>query len=72
MSLYFNSQRPSRLAECGLEFVLNQPDHGKFVEFLKEQYGTVLSPEEIEDVAVSFQVQLQERLERKISSRRSA
>jgi hypothetical protein len=55
-----------------LEFVLNQPDHGKFVELLKEQYGTVLSPEEIEDVAVSFQVQLQESLERKVSQRRSA
>ena len=55
-----------------LEFVLNQPDHGKFVALLKEQYGTVLSPEEIEDVAVSFQAQLQERLERKVSQRRSA
>jgi hypothetical protein len=52
--------------------MLNQPDHGKLVELLKEQYGTVLSPEEIEDVAVSFQVQLQERLKRKVSQRRSA
>lgn len=25
-----------------LEFVLNQPDHGKFVALLKEQYDTVL------------------------------
>lgn len=55
-----------------LEFVLNQPDHGKFVALLKEQYDTVLSPKEIEDMAVSFQVQLQERLEREISRRRPA
>jgi hypothetical protein len=55
-----------------LEFVLNQPDHGKFVDLLTEQCGTLLSPEEIEEVAVSFQAQLQQRLERKIEHRRSA
>jgi hypothetical protein len=55
-----------------LEFVLNQPDHGKFIELLNKQYGTVLSPEEIEDVAVSLQAQLQERLEGKVSQRRLA
>jgi uncharacterized membrane-anchored protein YjiN (DUF445 family) len=54
-----------------LEFVLNQPDHEKFVDLLAEQYGTLLSPEKIEAVAVSFQAQLQQRLERKISQRRS-
>ncbi len=31
-----------------MEFVLNQPDHGKFVALLKEQYGTVLPGQDVE------------------------
>ncbi len=31
-----------------LEFVLNQPNHGKFVDLLKEQYGTVLPGQDVE------------------------
>jgi hypothetical protein len=55
-----------------IELVLNQGDNSKFVNLLNEQFGTVMSPEEIEEVAASFQAQIQERLEGKIARRRSA
>jgi hypothetical protein len=55
-----------------IELVLNQGDNSKFVNLLNEQFGTVMSPEEIEEVAASFQAQIQERLERKIAQRQSA
>jgi hypothetical protein len=59
------------LAEV-LELVLHQVDRGKLVELLSEQVGNSLSPEEIEEVATSFQVQVQARLTEKLASRRSA
>ena len=31
-----------------MEFVLNEPDHGKFIALLKEQYGTVLPGQDVE------------------------
>lgn len=31
-----------------MEFVLTQPDHGKFAALLKEQYGTVLPGQDVE------------------------
>jgi hypothetical protein len=55
-----------------IELVLNQGDNSKFVNLLNEQFGTVMSPEEIEEVAASFQAQIQERLESKIARRQSA
>jgi hypothetical protein len=54
-----------------IELVLNQGDNSKFVNLLSEQFGTVMSPEEIEEVAASFQAQIQERLEEKIARRQS-
>ncbi len=54
-----------------IELVLNQGDNSKFVNLLNEQFGTVMSPEEIEEVAASFQAQIQERLEEKIARRQS-
>jgi hypothetical protein len=54
-----------------IELVLNQGDNSKFVNQLSEQFGTVMSPEDIEEVAASFQAQIQERLEEKIARRQS-
>jgi hypothetical protein len=51
-----------------LELVLHQVDRGKFVDLLSEQVGNALSPEEIEEVAASFQVQVQARLREKLAS----
>ncbi len=55
-----------------LEFVLRQGDRAKFVEVLTQQVGDALSPEEIEAVAVSFQVQVEARLEEKLAAQKSA
>ena len=41
--------------------------HRKFVSLLSEQFGNVLSLEEIEEVASSFQMQIQERLASKVT-----
>ena len=41
--------------------------HRKFVDLLSEQFGNVLSLEEIEEVASSFQMQIQERLASKVT-----
>jgi hypothetical protein len=35
--------------------------------FLNEQFGSVMSPEEIKEMAASFQIQIEERLADKIS-----
>jgi hypothetical protein len=41
---------------------------GKSIElFLNEQFGSVMSPEEIKEVAASFQIQIEERLADKIT-----
>ncbi len=37
-------------------------DQNKFIELLSEQFGGVMSSEEIEEVAASFQMQIRERL----------
>ncbi len=53
-----------------MELALNQTvDLSKFIDLLNEQVGSVMSPEEIEEVASSFQMQIQQRLTSKIISR---
>lgn len=47
-------------------------DHEKLVELLRDRLGTVLSQEEIEDAARSFQVQLRDRVMEKYQSPKSA
>jgi hypothetical protein len=49
-----------------IELALNPVARGKFIDLLNEQVGNVMSPEEIEEVASSFQMQIQERLANKI------
>jgi hypothetical protein len=49
-----------------MELSLNQGERGKFIALLSEQFGNVMSPEEIEEVAASFQMQIQERLASKV------
>jgi hypothetical protein len=41
-------------------------ERGKFIDLLNEQFGNVMSSEEIEEMASSFQMQIQERLASKI------
>ncbi|NJN63306.1 MAG: hypothetical protein HC795_18915 [Coleofasciculaceae cyanobacterium RL_1_1] len=55
-----------------MELALNPVDREKFIALLSEQLGSALSQEEIEEVASSFQIQIQERLARKISTQKSA
>lgn len=47
-------------------------DHEKLVELLRDRLGTVLSQEEIEDAARSFQAQLRDRVFEKYQSPKSA
>lgn len=57
-----------------IELALNPVDsaeptlcgRGKFIDLLNEQFGNVMSSEEIEEIASSFQMQIQERLAGKI------
>jgi hypothetical protein len=57
-----------------IELALNRVDstdptlreRGKFTELLNEQFGNVMSSEEIEEIVSSFQMQIQERLAGKI------
>jgi hypothetical protein len=46
---------------------LHSGEHNKFIDLLSEQFGNVLSLKEIEEVAESFQMQIQERLSNKIT-----
>ena len=55
-----------------MAMTLHQVDRTKFVELLYYQLGNVLSREEIEDVASSFQAQLQERITEKVISQKLA
>jgi hypothetical protein len=41
-------------------------EHNKFLDFLNEQFGGVMSSDEIEEVAASFQMQIRERLANRI------
>jgi hypothetical protein len=41
-------------------------ERGKFIDLLNEQFGNVMSLEEIEEIASSFHLQIQERLASKI------
>jgi uncharacterized membrane-anchored protein YjiN (DUF445 family) len=50
-----------------MESSLNQGEREKFVDLLSEQFGNVMSAEEIEEVAASFQMQIQERLASKVT-----
>jgi hypothetical protein len=50
-----------------MELSLNQGEREKFIDLLSEQFGNVMSPEEIEEVAASFQMQIQERLASKVT-----
>ena len=43
-------------------------DRNKFIDLLSEQFGSVLSLKEIEEVATSFQMQIQERLAGRVAS----
>jgi hypothetical protein len=45
-----------------MESALNRVERGSFIALLSEQFGSVMSLEEIEEVALSFQIQIQERL----------
>lgn len=49
-----------------MELSLNRVERGSFIELLSEQFGNVLSRDEIEEVAASFQIQIQERLASKV------
>jgi hypothetical protein len=49
-----------------IELALNPVERGKFIDLLNEEFGNVMSPAEIEEVASSFQMQIQERLAGKI------
>ncbi len=40
---------------------------GKFIDLLNDRFGNVMSSEEIEQIASSFQMQIQERLAGKIT-----
>jgi hypothetical protein len=42
-------------------------ERNKFVDLLSEQFGNLMSLDEIEEVAASFQMQIQERLANKIT-----
>jgi hypothetical protein len=55
-----------------MELALHQVDRGQLIELLSQQVGNVLSQEEIEEFASSFQAQVQERVAGKVVSRQSA
>jgi hypothetical protein len=46
---------------------LHPGDSNKFVDLLSEQFGSLMSSDEIEEVAASFQMQIQERLANRIA-----
>jgi hypothetical protein len=47
-------------------------DREKIIELLSQQVGNLLSREEIEEITVSFQIQIQERIAGKVAARKSA
>jgi hypothetical protein len=51
-----------------MELALYPGSHNKFIDLLNEQFGNVMSSEEIEEVAASFQMQIQERLAGRVAS----
>ncbi|NJM49459.1 MAG: hypothetical protein HC860_27500 [Alkalinema sp. RU_4_3] len=55
-----------------MELALHPVDQVKFIDLLYDQLGNVLSREEIEEVASSFQAQIQLRLAEKEATRQSA
>jgi hypothetical protein len=55
-----------------MALALHPVDREKFVDLLCDEFGTVLSAEEIEEVASSFQTQVQERIARKLVPQQSA
>jgi hypothetical protein len=55
-----------------MALALHPVDRAKFVDLLCDQFGTILSSEEIEEVASSFQIQLQERIAKKLVPQQSA
>jgi 4-hydroxy-3-methylbut-2-en-1-yl diphosphate synthase IspG/GcpE len=50
----------------------NSVSHDKFVAMLQENWGNVLSIEELEEVTMSFQQQLQSRVIQKLQSTKSS
>lgn len=50
-----------------MELAIYLGSHNKFVDLLNEQFGNVMSSEEIEEVAASFQMQIQQRLASKVT-----
>jgi hypothetical protein len=55
-----------------MAMALHPIDRVPLVELLSHQFSNVLSREEIEEVATSFQVQLQERIMTKIANQKLA
>lgn len=55
-----------------MALALHPVDREKFVDLLCDEFWTVLSAEEIEEVASSFQIQLQERIAKKLLPQQSA
>jgi hypothetical protein len=49
-----------------MALALYPTEHNKFIDLLNEQFGHVMSSDEIEEVAASFQMQIRERLAHKI------
>ena len=46
---------------------LDRSSRARFIDLLSEQFGDVMSVEEIEEVAASFQMQIQARLAGKVA-----
>jgi hypothetical protein len=55
-----------------MALALHPVDREKFVDLLCDEFGTVLSAEEIEEVASSFQMQVQERIAKKLLPQQTA
>jgi hypothetical protein len=51
-----------------MNLALHPGNHNKFIDILSEQFGDVMSLDEIEEVAASFQMQIQERLANRITN----
>ncbi len=50
-----------------MALALHPGDCNKFIDLLSEQFGSVMSSDEIEEVAASFQMQIQERLANRVT-----
>jgi hypothetical protein len=55
-----------------MALALHQVDHGKLIELLSQQVGSLLSQEEVAEVAADFQAQIQKKVAEKLANRKSA